>query len=114
MHRALLLNYIVTCDNWKVVDMKKFERVLKGLANRRRLAILKFLNGVKEANVADVAKIINLSFKSTSKHLGILANLDILEKEQRSIEMYYRLSKEQIFVVKDVIGNLLTISNSRE
>lgn len=97
-----------------MVDMKKFERVLKGLANRRRLAILKFLNGAKEANVAQIAGIINLSFKATSKHLGILAGLDILEKEQRSVEMFYRLAKEQVQIVKNVINNVSTISNSRE
>lgn len=97
-----------------MVDMKKFERVLKGLANRRRLAILKFLNSVKEANVADIAEVINLSFKATSKHLGILANLDILEKEQRSLEMFYRLSKDLNSIVKNVIGNISIGSNSRE
>lgn len=95
-------------------DLKKFERVLKGLANRRRLAILKFLNSIKEANVAQIAEVINLSFKATSKHLGILANLDILEKEQRSLEMFYRLAKEQVQIVKNVINNLVAISNSRE
>lgn len=91
--------------------MKKYERILKGLANRRRLAILRFLNGTKEANVAQIAEIINLSFKATSKHLGILANLDILEKEQRSLEMFYRLGKEIGSITKNVIN---TISNSRE
>lgn len=94
-----------------MADMKKFERILKGLANRRRLAILKFLSGVKEANVARVAEVINLSFKATSKHLGILAGLDILEKEQRSLEMFYRLGKEVGSITKNVIN---TISNSRE
>ena len=91
--------------------MKKFERVLKGLANRRRLAILKYLNSVKEANVAQISEIINLSFKATSKHLGILANLDILEKEQRSLEMFYHLAKNLGFITKNIIN---TISNSRE
>ena len=48
-------------------DMKKFERILKGLANRRRLAVLKYLNSTKEANVAQIAKVINLSFNDDSK-----------------------------------------------
>ncbi|MEK7560282.1 MAG: ArsR family transcriptional regulator [Patescibacteria group bacterium] len=97
-----------------MIDLKKFERVLKGAANRRRLAILKFLNSVKEANVSQVAEVINLSFKATSKHLGILAGLDILEKEQRSLEMFYCLAKEQNSIIKNIINNLSTSSNSRE
>jgi DNA-binding transcriptional ArsR family regulator len=111
MHRALLNLADRICDNYTMADMKKFERILKSLANRRRLAILKFLNSVKEANVSKIAEVINLSFKATSKHLGMLANLDILEKEQRSLEMYYRLAKELGSIPKNVIN---TISNSRE
>ena len=111
MHRALL-NWLLAHGIILIMtDIKKFERVLKGLANRRRLAILKYLNGVKEANVAQISEVINLSFKATSKHLGILANLDILEKEQRSLEMFYCLPKELGLITKNVIN---VISNSRE
>ncbi|MEK7558414.1 MAG: metalloregulator ArsR/SmtB family transcription factor [Patescibacteria group bacterium] len=70
---------------------KEMERVLKALANRRRLAIIKFIKKEKEASVGDVAEEIKLSFKSTSKHLALLAAADILEKEQRSSQMFYRL-----------------------
>ncbi|MEK7516654.1 MAG: metalloregulator ArsR/SmtB family transcription factor [Patescibacteria group bacterium] len=75
--------------------MKEFERVLKALANRRRLMILKYLKQNKEAPVGDIAAAIKLSFKATSKHLGILAATDILEKDQRGLLMYYRLSADQ-------------------
>ncbi|MEK7581966.1 MAG: metalloregulator ArsR/SmtB family transcription factor [Patescibacteria group bacterium] len=71
---------------------KEMERVLKALANRRRLAIIKFIKKEKEASVGDVAGEIKLSFKSTSKHLALLAAADILEKEQRSSQMFYRLA----------------------
>jgi len=95
----------------KSEDLKKFERMLKGLANHRRLGILKFLQKAKETNVSGIAESINLSFASTSKHLGILANLDILEKTQRSLEMYYRIAPAQHTIVDKVIS---IISNSRE
>ncbi|QQG45078.1 MAG: winged helix-turn-helix transcriptional regulator [Candidatus Sungiibacteriota bacterium] len=91
--------------------MKKFERILKGLANHRRLAILKFLHKTKEANVSEIAGVIGLSFKATSKHLNILANLDIVEKQQRSLEMFYRLARKFPPMAKNVITY---ISNSRE
>lgn len=75
--------------------MKKLERILKALANRRRLAILKYLKDHKEASVGEIASAIKLSFKATSKHLAILAAVDLVEREQRSLQMFYRLSKNQ-------------------
>ncbi len=87
--------------------MKELERILKALANKRRLAIIKYLKKTKEATVGDIAEEIKLSFKATSKHLGVLANVDIVEKEQRSLQMWYSLSSAPHPIVK-------YISNSRE
>jgi len=87
--------------------MKKIERILKALANRRRLAIVLYLKKAKEDTVGDVAAEINLSFKATSKHLAVLYAADIVEKEQRSLMMFYRLSPNLHHLAK-------YISNSRE
>jgi DNA-binding transcriptional ArsR family regulator len=73
--------------------MKEFERILKALANKRRLAIIKYLKKNKEATVGDMANAISLSFKATSKHLGVLLTADIVEKDQRSLQMFYRISE---------------------
>ncbi|MDP3958091.1 MAG: metalloregulator ArsR/SmtB family transcription factor [bacterium] len=67
------------------------ERGFKALGNRRRLAILRFIKKVKEATVGDIAEEIKLSFKSTSRHLSVLAAADIVEREQRSLQAFYRL-----------------------
>ena len=72
--------------------MKNLERILKALANRRRLTIVKYLKKKNEATVGDIAEEIKLSFKATSKHLGVLLQADIVDKEQRSLQMWYRLS----------------------
>lgn len=86
--------------------MKRLEKTLKALANRRRLAILKHLKENREASVGDIAGAINLSFKATSKHLGILAAIDIIEREQKSSQMFYRLTQHQEPVSKYVISLL--------
>jgi len=75
--------------------MKDLERILKALANKRRLAILRYLKKEGEASVGNIAEEISLSFKATSKHLGILSAVDILDKEQRSSLMFYRLISQQ-------------------
>lgn len=72
--------------------MKELEKPLKALANLRRLAILKYLKQNREASVGEIAGAIKLSFRAISKHLGILAAADILDKEQRSLAVHYRLA----------------------
>lgn len=86
--------------------MRKLEKNLKALANRRRLAILKYLKENKEAPVAEIASEINLSFKATSRHLGVLSAIDIVEREQRSSQMFYRLSTNREPPVKYIISIL--------
>ncbi len=86
--------------------MRKLEKILKALANRRRLAILKYLKGNKEAPVGEIAHEIDLSFKATSKHLSILSAVDIIEKEQRSLQMFYSLSCNQDRAVEYIISLL--------
>jgi DNA-binding transcriptional ArsR family regulator len=73
-------------------NVQRLERTLKALANKRRLTILHFIKTSKRASVGDVAEHINLSFKSTSRHLSVLAAADILESEQRGLNVLYRLN----------------------
>lgn len=75
--------------------MKELEKILKALANKRRLAILKYLKKNQPATVTNIASEIDLSFKSTSKHLGVLSAADIVEKDQRSLQMFYRIAVNQ-------------------
>ena len=86
--------------------MKQLERVLKALANKRRLQIVKYIKEKKEATVGSIAEKIGLSFKATSKHLGVLAAADIMEKEQRSLQMWYKLSPGAHTIVKQISHSL--------
>lgn len=85
------------------MNIKELERLLKALANRRRLAILKYLKKNREASVGEVASEIRLSFKATSKHLSILSAVDIIEKEQRSLQVFYRLSSSAPSVIRRIL-----------
>ncbi|MBI2476497.1 MAG: winged helix-turn-helix transcriptional regulator [Candidatus Taylorbacteria bacterium] len=73
-------------------DFRKFERVLKAIGNRRRLAILSYLKKHSEGTVGELAEILRLSFKATSKHLAVLYAAELVEREQRSLQMWYSLS----------------------
>ena len=83
--------------------MKEIEKQMKALANKRRLAILKFLKKTKEATVGGIAEEIKLSFKSTSRHLSVLYAAGIVEKEQRNVEVFYRLASPLPLATKAVL-----------
>lgn len=86
--------------------MKELERSLKALANRRRLAMLQYLKRNREAPVYEIADEINLSFKATSKHLAVLSAIDIVEKEQRSLQIFYRLASQHKPAVRHIVSLL--------
>ena len=67
------------------------EKLLKALANNRRLAILKLIKRKKEVNVGTIATEIKLSFRSTSRHLKLLVLANILDREQIGLEVKYSL-----------------------
>lgn len=85
------------------MKINQLEKILKALANRRRLAILAYLKRKGEAPVGEIAGEIRLSFKATSKHLRILATLDIIERDQHGLEVYYRISPDQTIAAQHVL-----------
>ena len=88
------------------MNRKSLEKILKATANKRRLAVLEYLVKEKEANVGDIATYLNLSFKSTSRHLAVLRGVDLVDRDQRGLEIFYRLSKDVPEVVKQIMRHL--------
>lgn len=86
--------------------MKKIEKVLKAFANRRRLEILQFIKEREKASVGEIAHKIGLSFKSTSKHLGVLFSADLIEREQVGLQIFYNIPSDRQRMVL-LILNLL-------
>lgn len=86
--------------------MKEIEKILKALANHRRLAIVKYLNKTGPASVGDIANEIKLSFKATSKHLGIMRLADILDRDQINLTVMYRISKPLTPILKTTLSIL--------
>ena len=86
------------------MNEKELEKIFKALANKRRIVILKFLKRKGNASVGDVANVIKLSLPSTSKHLMILFNADLVEKEQKSLIVYYFLPKTKNSAVNKLLS----------
>ncbi len=86
------------------MDEKRLEKILKALANRRRIMILKLLSE-KRMSVGQIAAKIKLSLRATSRHLSILSAQDILDREQISLQVFYSVSKS----VPEIIPKILSV-----
>lgn len=72
----------------------ELSKIFKVFGNQRRIKILKLLKSNKELSVGEIARLIRLSVKSTSKHLSILLNIGLLENEGKKKSVYYRLNSK--------------------
>ena len=86
--------------------MKETEKILKALANRRRLAIVKYISRVQATSVGDIAQEIKLSFKSTSRHLSVLRSADVLDREQINLTAIYTLTRPINAILKLILSIL--------
>ena len=85
---------------------KELESNLKALANRRRLAIVRFIKKKNETSVGDIAEEIKLSLKSTSRHLAVLFSAGILDREQRSLQVFYKVATEIVEPIRRIVSTL--------
>ncbi len=86
--------------------MKELEKQYKALANKRRLAILKYLKSFRKASVGDIAREIKLGIKSTSKHLRVLSTVDFVDSQQQSLHVFYFLPEQKTILLKQVLALL--------
>jgi len=70
------------------------------------LEILQFIKEREKASVGEIAHKIGLSFKSTSKHLGVLFSADLIEREQVGLQIFYNIPSDRQRMVL-LILNLL-------
>ncbi len=68
--------------------------VFKGLGNSNRLRILEILSKRKEISVTELTELLRISFKNTSRNLGILCNLGLIESIGKKGKVYYSMSAD--------------------
>ena len=72
----------------------EYAKIFKALGNERRFLMLKYLLDKKELTVGQISELINLSFKSTSRHLSVLKNANLVISRQTNLNKFYSLSNE--------------------
>ncbi len=75
-------------------------------SNEKRLEILRLLRHKKYANVSMIGKSINMSVKSTSKHLQVLYQAHIIKRERESTEIFYSLNRPLNDIAKNIVSYL--------
>jgi len=97
------------------MNKKELEKEFEIFANENRLAILSYLKNKKGGlvgksvgtSVGTIADNINLSFKTTSKHLLYLARKGILKRWYDGPFVMYKISDNLSAVARLVISHLL-------
>ncbi len=77
---------------------REFTKCLKAIANERRVRMLQLLLRSPRMRVGDIASAIRLSLKSTSKHLLKLAECDLVDREQVSLDVLYRVNRRHLLI----------------
>lgn len=75
-------------------NIKRWTVIFRALSNVNRIKIIEMLLGGRKINVSDIAKVLGISFKSTSNHLAILKNLDVLEAQGKSGHVFYYINSK--------------------
>ena len=87
-------------------NLKNLSRKFRALGNERRLNIVKELLKYKKLTVGDISEAINLSFRSTSRHLKVLESAGFVSWKQVGKNIYYFISlgipKEILNLIKKI------------
>ncbi len=76
------------------INAKELEKVLKAVANKRRIEMLRLIRAKREIAVGDIAEEVRLSFKATSKHLRVLYIAGFIEREQHGTQVIYKIASD--------------------
>jgi len=79
---------------------RQLERIIKGFANHRRLAILELLNKKPELSVAEISEKLNVNFKTISDHIRRLAIAGLVLKRSDGLNVRHRLTDRAKTILK--------------
>ncbi len=84
--------------------MKRWTNIFKIFSNINRVKIIKLLTDKRTMMVGDIARELDISFASTSKHLIMLDRLDILNSKGVSGHVFYELNRNMPKDVRRIIN----------
>lgn len=85
--------------------VKDWAMVFRCFGNYNRLRILQLLKENDKLSVTQLSDELDISFKNTSRNLGILKHLGLVEAEGKRDRVYYSLNAEVASDLKRVLDS---------
>lgn len=79
---------------------RQIERVVKGFANHRRIAMMEIIQKEPELSVQDIAIKLRINIKTASEHLRRLAIAGLVLKRNKSNNVLHKLSPRGETILK--------------
>lgn len=96
----------------ELATLQHLEKIMKACANRHRLKIIQTLMR-GEYSVGEIAGKIKIHPKTASRHLRILASVDLVEWVRRQHEVMYKLSGHHVQLLEPILY-ILEFARKRE
>ena len=84
------------------LEYKKLERIIKGIANHRRLQILELVEKEPELSVQEISDKLKSEFKNISAHINKMAIAGLLMKRSDSKSIRHKLTNRGNNILKFV------------
>lgn len=84
------------------------ERVMKGVANHRRVEILALLKIYPEQSVTEITEVLKIDFRTASDHIRKMTHAGLVMKRSDGVSVRHALTKlgEQILEFLNSIANI--------
>jgi DNA-binding transcriptional ArsR family regulator len=74
----------------------------QALSEPTRLSLLNYLRG-GERNVGELAQLCGFTAANVSRHLALLTQHGLVERESRGTSVYYRIADKSVFALCDLV-----------
>ena len=82
--------------------LEKVAAYFQALSEPTRLSLLNLLRS-GERNVGELAQLCSCTAANVSRHLALLTQHGLVERESRGTSVYYRIADESVFALCDLV-----------
>ncbi|MDP4038372.1 MAG: winged helix-turn-helix domain-containing protein [bacterium] len=79
---------------------RQLERITKGIANHRRIAIMELLSHSPELSVMEISDELKINFKTASEHIRRLALAGLVLKRNQGAMVRHKLTSQGLAILK--------------
>jgi len=101
----IALSQRTVCHRMEGLPKEALEQVaayFQALSEPTRLSLLNYLRG-GERNVGELAQLCGFTAANVSRHLALLTQHGLVERESRGTSVYYRIADDSVFALCDLV-----------